>query len=239
MLIGLVAGLTHASSALAQYKWIDAQGSVHYSDLPPPRSARSLVRSAVPGSASAATQVPGSSGAAQGQGPKLEPDALSLQGLPGALARLARQAPVVFYAIAACSPCDEGRALLQARGIPYTERRIDTLQDQQAMPSLGLPETGFPILSVGTERSVGYESGVWHRLLDDAGYPPQSMLPAQWRPAPARRLSTLIEPTLGALQETKGVSQAASRSESRSESRPESRPESMPALPPPARGLRF
>jgi hypothetical protein len=188
--ICLISGVLLGTPAQAQYKWIDAQGSVHYSDLPPPSTARSLARQVGSSGPPGASSSSGSSPAVQDAGA----EASRLKGLPSALIRVAQGAPVVLYAIAACVPCDEGRGLLQERGVPYTERRIDTAQDQQALQSLGLPPSGFPILSVGTERAVGYESGLWHRLLDHAGYPARSALPAHWRAAPARNVSTLIDP---------------------------------------------
>jgi hypothetical protein len=187
--LALVAWLFSSPLAYAQYKWTDAQGGVHYSDLPPPGTTRGLTRAPIPG---AAPSPPGSTTAPRQDAGSPEagsaPDEVSLQGLPGELRHLARRAPVVLYAIAACAPCDEGRALLQARGIPYSERRIESAQDQQALQALGIPGAGFPVLSAGSERAVGYEAGMWQKLLDQAGYPTQSMLPTRWRAPLARPL---------------------------------------------------
>ena len=109
--------------------------------------------------------------------------------LPSELAALVRKAPVVLYTTVGCAPCEEGRSLLQTRGIPIRERRIEQAADQKAMQDLGLPATGFPVLTVGQERVIGFESGQWQRILDAAQYPTTSMLPRGWQPEPSTPLA--------------------------------------------------
>jgi len=47
----------------------------------------------------------------------------------------------------------------------------------------------FPTLSVGRERNTGFESSQWDSLLDAAGYPAKSMLPAGYRNSPAQSMA--------------------------------------------------
>lgn len=170
-LVGLVAAalaLAAGGPALAQstFKWVDAQGRTHYGDQPPPTGAVELSVARATASADAA---PG--------------------GLPSALARVARSYPVVLYVTDDCKPCELGRKLLAERGVPYAERKVSALDDVEAFRKLGFTEVGFPSISVGRERSTGFDSQAWTRLLDAAGYPAESMLPPGWRPSAATALA--------------------------------------------------
>ena len=147
--------------ALAQYKWIGPDGSVTYSDLPPP---------------------PGITGIAMGVPvPSRDDDALPAP-LRGPVARY----PVVLYTTPDCTPCQQARAHLTRRGVPFSERTVGTSADADAFRRAGFRDNAFPSVSVGRERGTGFEAGEWDRLLDAAGYPRASVLPPSYKPPPAR-----------------------------------------------------
>lgn len=155
--------LLFASSAQAQYKWISPDGTVGYGDRPPPPGARII--DGLRGTATPA----GSAEAA----------------LPYALRTAVARFPVTLYTTPRCEPCDLGRAHLKKRGIPFAERTIVTQADVDVLKKLGSSGEMLPVLGVGNERTDGYESGSWDRLLDAGGFPKSSMLPSNYKaPAP-------------------------------------------------------
>ncbi len=155
--IGLAAVFA-APAAHAQYKWIDANGRVNYGDRPPPSDSRQTMR--MP------QGTPSSGAPAAGDQP-----------LPYALRSATTRYPVVIYTAADCAPCDLGRDHLTQRGVPFTEKLVQTAADVRAFNTLH-PGTGqFPVLAVGTDRMTGFEAAQWNRMLDAAAYPRSSMLP--------------------------------------------------------------
>jgi glutaredoxin len=157
----LLLGLTAAAPAAAQYKWVGPGGEVTYSDRPPPAGSDAVKVSPV---ASTAARRDDAS-------------------LPAALREPASKHPVVLYTTADCAPCQMARAHLTRRGVPFSERTVSTAADAEALRRAGFQEVTMPGLGVGRDRTVGYESSAWDRLLDAAGYPQTSMLPASY---PAR-----------------------------------------------------
>ncbi len=157
--------------ANAQYKWLAADGTMNYSDKPPPHDAR------VVGSAPLATSRDDDADAA----------------LPFALRDVARRHPVVLYTTDDCPPCTQARAQLTKRGIPFIEKTVRTPNDADAFQSLGFPERGFPALAIGRERSNGWEPGALDRSLDAAGYPKTTMLPPSYRLVPPASLAQPME----------------------------------------------
>jgi glutaredoxin len=136
------------------FKWTDANGVVHFSDQPPRDHAR-VERKAVAGG---------------GQG----------VGLPYALAEAARKSPVVLYTSSACGPCDQGRSLLQQRGIPFAEKTVTSDEDKRALAEAG--GTGqVPVLLVGGARRLGFQASAWNEALTNAAYPSRGMLPANYK----------------------------------------------------------
>lgn len=155
-----VALLLCAASAGAQmYKWTDAKGGVHFSDQPPPADARKAERKTFDGGAATV-------------------------GLPYALARAAKNSPVVLYTTAPCDVCDQGRALLQRRGIPFAEKTVQSNDDQQKLKEAG-SDGQLPLLLVGSSKRIGFEAGAWNAALTDAAYPLQRRLPTGWQNPPA------------------------------------------------------
>ena len=103
--------------------------------------------------------------------------------LPYALRQVATRFPVTLYTASDCGEaCALGRALLARRGVPYTERTAETEEDRQAWQRLvGGPEA--PVLKVGGQSLRGYTQATWDETLDVAGYPRQSLLPANYQAA--------------------------------------------------------
>jgi glutaredoxin len=164
-LIGLaLLAVAGAAAAQAQiYKWKDTRGQVHYGDTPPPQGAQTL---------QVAGQAPSPSAAAA---------------MPHELTQAVLRHPVTLYTTARCDACDQGRSLLRARGVPFTEKTVSTQDDQQAQRrQAGTDE--LPLLLVGTRKVVGFQAAGWQEALDSASYPRQSMLPSGYRydpPEPA------------------------------------------------------
>lgn len=105
-------------------------------------------------------------------------------GLPYALRQTTSRFPVVLYAAKECTPCDSARQLLQSRGIPYTERTVQTEADASALQKIS-GQDSLPFATIGKQHLVGYSASEWTQYLNAAGYPASSQLPPQYqRPAP-------------------------------------------------------
>ena len=157
--VGLVIGLA-AAPVLAQgvSRIVGPDGRVTYSDQPPPAN----VNARPVGSATA-----NSAASANAQ-------------LPFELRQVSSRYPVTLYTSADCAPCNSGRNLLNARGIPYTEKTIETPQDGEALKRLS-GEASLPFLTIGSQQIKGYSDVQWAQYLDAAGYPKQSQLPSNYR----------------------------------------------------------
>ncbi len=175
--------LACAGPALAQFKVVAPDGTVTYTDRP----------AASPGSKVTQLRKDASALSAQAPGPAASTSAgtataASLARLPYELRQVAERFAVVLYASADCAPCDAGRRLLLRRGVPYTERLIQTEEDQQALAGVSGART-VPVLSVGSQVSRGWSDSEWSANLDLAGYPQQSRLPRDWPVALATPLT--------------------------------------------------
>ncbi|WP_426190114.1 DUF4124 domain-containing protein [Massilia sp. DWR3-1-1] len=169
-LCALVLALAAASASAQMYRWKDANGVTHFSDQPPPEPAPARA-GARPPARPAVAAVPGGGGA-------------SLPSLPYALSEAVRRHPVVLYTTSSCEACDQGRALLQQRGVPFTEKTVHSNDDQQQLKAAG-SDARLPLLLVGAGKQIGFEAQAWQEALTAASYPLQSRLPAGWRAAPA------------------------------------------------------
>lgn len=156
ILILCAAGVAALPAQAQVYQWKDAAGVTHFSDMPPPASAG---------------KVKVQPGASRANAPA---------GLPYAVADAARRHPVVLYTGNQCDACDQGRALLQARGIPFTEKTVDTSADLAALNQAG-GAGKLPLLLIGTVSRSGFEAGAWQAALTKASYPSQRSLPAGYQ----------------------------------------------------------
>ena len=140
----------------AQYKVTGPDGKVTYTDRPP-ISTDSKV-----------TAINARSGASE-------------VSLPLDLRRAVSRYPVaLFVAGAACEPCDTARQFLRQRGIPFSERQVQTPEDNDALERLSGGRDA-PTLSIGTQILRGLSPEIWGSYLDAAGYPRESQLPANYQ----------------------------------------------------------
>jgi glutaredoxin len=139
-----------ALAALAQplYRWTDEKGRVHITDTPPPASARNVQRKSGAGNV-----------------------AESQQGFE--VSQAARTFPVTLYTAPACQEyCIAARALLNKRGVPFTE--VQVADDGDAVPTL----------VVGRSVHRGYSPESYEALLDSARYPRTGSAPQRAQAAP-------------------------------------------------------
>ncbi len=161
------AALVIAASAQAQtvYRIVGPDGKVSFSDQPPPSAAKSAAPVATAGTADAG----GGGGNAR---------------LPFELRKVVGQFPVVLYVSKECAPCNSGRNLLVARGIPFTEKSVDNNESIDALKPLS-GQTSLPLLTIGSQQLKGYSDANWSQYLTAAGYPEKSVLPSGYSRAPA------------------------------------------------------
>ena len=135
--LGLVVGLV-SLSALAQgvYRIVGPDGRVSFSDQPQPSAN--------------ARPVTGNTSGASASGAQL----------PFELRQISSRYPVTLYTSAECAPCNSGRNLLNARGIPYTEKTLSTAEDAEALKRL-TGQASLPFLTIGSQQIKGYSDGEW------------------------------------------------------------------------------
>ena len=155
----MIASVLASGGGIAQqmYKWTGADGKLNYTDTPPPASARRSESTDIPGAGSDSNTA-----------------------LPYVLVRAAKNHPVVLYTTSTCVPCDLGRAYLAQRGIPYTEKTVNSAADIEYLKRSGGDGT-MPMLLVGRSKQTGFESGAWGNMLTAAAYPETSRLPSGYR----------------------------------------------------------
>ena len=165
--LALLAG--HATAQV--HRVVGPDGRVTYTDKPP-----------------AANTAPSAPAAASGGAPA------GAGGLPYQLNQVAQRYPVTLYTGSACAPCGTGRNLLINRGVPFTEKTVNSDNDIGALQRL-FGDTSLPALTIGGQRLTGFSDGEWTQYLDAAGYPKQSQLPPNYRrPAAAPLVAVPAQP---------------------------------------------
>lgn len=141
MLCLLLAG----SAAMAEtYKWTEG-GKTVISDSPPPGKTKAVSKTGV-------SAEPGDN-------------------LPFAVKKAMEAFPVTLYTAAECtSDCKQARDLLNGRGIPFTEKMVQTQAEIDELKQL-VGEAAVPTLKVGNQRFRGFDTAAYGNLLDLAGYP--------------------------------------------------------------------
>lgn len=133
-----------AAAAAQLYRWVDEKGNVEWRDTPPPPSAKKVEQRRVGASV------------------------IQTSDLPYSVQQAARNFPVTLWVFNCGAPCEQARAHLARRGVPYTEK--DPQSDLEAFKKL-TGGTEVPVLYVGSTRLKGYLESEWDAALDWAGYP--------------------------------------------------------------------
>lgn len=162
----ILAALFAAPFAWAQpYRSVGPDGRVTYSDIPP-----------------IATDTHSGGGTNTGNG------ASATAGLPYELAQAAQKYPVTLYTSKGCAPCDSGRTLLAARGIPFTEKTVNSNDDIAALKKI-TGNASLPLLTIGSQQLTSFQASDWSHYLNAAGYPETSQLPSSYQRPPATPLA--------------------------------------------------
>ncbi len=158
----LPAIIAFSSQIMAQqlYRSVGPDGKVTFSDQPPAPSSGAKVTTGKGGSFASE----GSSGTA----------------LPFELRGVVQKFPVTLYTSKECTPCDGGRNLLRNRGIPFTERTVESAEDAASLKRIA-GDSSLPLATVGGQQMKGYSESEWSQTLDLAGYPKSSLLPTGYR----------------------------------------------------------
>ncbi len=166
-------GMASTANAQAIYRVVGPDGRVTFSDRAP-------------------VSVSGSPTPAKAQTASADP--ASASELPFALRAVQARFPVVLYSGNDCSPCASARSSLEARGIPFTERTVNTAADVQALQALS-GQSSLPFASIGRQHLEGFAADEWNQYLDAAGYPATSVLPTHFRRAAPSPLAAQVPAT--------------------------------------------
>lgn len=140
-LIAIGLSVAHAERL---YKWTDSQGHVSYHDQPPPDGSYRVEEKDL------------------GESRKPVDDKL---------AKITEKYPVVLYSVPKCSSCDQARAYLQKRKVPFTEENLEGNAELQQKAKKKIGSLSVPTITVGDKVMKGYLESVLEGELDDAGYP--------------------------------------------------------------------
>lgn len=148
MLLLLAAALAAApTQAQKLYKWVGPDGKVSYQDRPPAADAGTVQEKNLSSSRSRDASEP--AGAAQ----------------------VARQFPVVLYSVTNCGSCDDARAYLKQRGVPFNEMNVGNNPALQKKMIEKVGQLSVPTITVGGKVMSGYIQSLLAGELDQAGYP--------------------------------------------------------------------
>lgn len=169
-LLALAALTLPGAQAQTVYRIVGADGRVTFSDKPPVTADKVT--------------------ATDRTGKTLD---LSGTALPYELRQIVSRFPVTLYTSTNCGPCTSGRSLLTGRGIPFTERTVNTAEDAESLTRIS-GENSLPFLTIGGQKIKGFSDSEWVQFLDAAGYPAASKLPSAYRNAAATPLVAVQKP---------------------------------------------
>ena len=156
MLAMVLSAVSGALVAAEFYRWVDEKGNVEWRDTPPPPNAVKVERRRVGVST------------------------IQTSELPYSVQQAARNFPATLWVSNCGAPCDQARAHLARRGVPYTEK--DPQGDIESFMKL-TGGTEVPVLYVGSNRIKGYLESEWDAALDTAGYP-RTAITYGFKPSP-------------------------------------------------------
>ena len=155
LICSLFSSFFMVATAQAQlYKSVGPDGKVTYSDQPPANQ-KQVEKKNLPGVAES-------------------------NNFPPELAIVVAKNPVTLYTATGCSPCNDGRNLLKAAGIPFSEKTVNTAADQEKLKQVS-GDTQMPLLVIANVKIRGYSADEWKDAIAKAGYPASNKLPKDYR----------------------------------------------------------
>lgn len=137
----------YSAQSSTLYRWVDSEGKVHYTDQPPPASAKQVEEKRT------------------GSQPAVDPQ------LPYASRLAAKNFPATLYNSECGEPCTKAREHLAKRGIPFSEKDASKPEAAEELKKL-IGSIEVPVLALGkVTRLKGYNPASWDTALDEAGYP--------------------------------------------------------------------
>jgi len=152
--------LAMAPAQAQQYRWIDKDGRVQFTDAPPPPWAKDVRRT------------------------NITPAKPAAPPLPFEVARANKDFPVTVYTSPNCAEiCETVRGALNKRGVPFKEVQVWNQETADELKKVsGALEV--PTMLVGRQALAGYEQAAFDALLDNAGYPRAGTVPPLQQKAP-------------------------------------------------------
>jgi hypothetical protein len=156
--------IAYACTAQAQmYRWVDEKGGVHYTDTPPPPSAKKIEEK------------------------RFTENVVQGDKLPYSVQQAAKNFPVILYTGDCGDACKSGKEYLQKRGVPFTERLPGKNPSDLEQFKKVSQENFIPLLLVGKSVSLkGFNESEWASALDQAGYPKTNPLPPGQQAKPGK-----------------------------------------------------
>ncbi len=146
--IFIYALLFSAGAGLAgnYYRWVDSDGTVHYSDQPPPPSVKKVEEKKL------GTSV--------------------IEGSPTyALQQAVKNFPITLFANDCGAGCTRARELLNKRGVPFTEKNPMQPENADELKKI-IGDLVVPVLVLGNTQPLrGFDESSWNNALNVAGYP--------------------------------------------------------------------
>jgi hypothetical protein len=159
LLLACLISLSLSVQAGELYRWVDKDGKMNYGDVPP-------------------------TGATDVERIKLSGETTRNEDLPYETRRAQQNFPVTLYVSKVCGEtCDQARSMLNKRGIPFSEKALETKQDVEAFKQLSGIGSAVPVLAVGKNFLRGFLESQWNSELDFAGYPKSAPYRAPRAPA--------------------------------------------------------
>jgi glutaredoxin len=143
----LAIAVAWGDAAAQAYRWVDDQGRVHYTQTPPPPGAREVQRKNLNQNGAPASA-----------------------DLPYATKLAAQNFPVKLYTQKDCAPCNDARASLVKRGVPFSEVNVLTQKELDEVRTIS-GKADLPLVVVGSLFQSGFQEQLINSLLDTAGYP--------------------------------------------------------------------
>ncbi len=166
LLLACLAIMTLGVQAGELFRWVDKDGKVHYSDTRPAE----------------VTEV---------ERKKFSSGSEQNEDLPYETRRAKQNFPVTLYVTKDCGQiCDQARKMLSKRGIPFTEKMLQTKQDAEDFRHLSGIDGVVPVLGVGKNFLKGYLESQWNSELDIAGYPKTAPYRTPSAPAASQVIQT-------------------------------------------------